>query len=178
MSGTITSGHSRRQAALSRRIDVDIDKPMTTPPTRDANVPIADMPPFVPGGTGLNVVISLGGDLDRIPSSEARVSPKQQPKWLNQFQRRQRIETGEIRTPTSQTTRYDSIGQRQEVSLGTTLSSCTRYLAIPMGIEESMKATQERMLRSRLNTRRRPTGSCTELAPKCDCLLLDALPPV
>lgn len=58
-------------------------RPMTNPPARDATVPRTDKPPLVPGGTGLNVVIRMGGDLDNIPSSDAKVSPKQQAKWLN-----------------------------------------------------------------------------------------------
>lgn len=56
---------------------------MANPPARDAAVPRVDMPPLVPGGTGLSVVIKMGGDLDNIPSSDARVSPKQQEKWLD-----------------------------------------------------------------------------------------------
>jgi hypothetical protein len=55
-------------------------RPMMNPPARDATVPRADKPPLVPGGTGLNVVIKIGGDLDNMPSSDANVSPKQQAK--------------------------------------------------------------------------------------------------
>ena len=58
-------------------------RPITNPPIRDAAVPRVDKPPFVPGGTGLKVVIKMGGDLDNMPNSDARVSPKQQAKWLN-----------------------------------------------------------------------------------------------
>lgn len=58
-------------------------RPMTNPPARDATVPRVDKPPLVPGGTDLSVVIKMGGDLDNIPSSDARVSPKQQEKWLD-----------------------------------------------------------------------------------------------
>lgn len=58
-------------------------RPMTNPPARDARVPRVDKPPLVPGGTGLNVVIKIGGDLDNIPNSDANVSPKQQAKWLH-----------------------------------------------------------------------------------------------
>lgn len=58
-------------------------RPITNPPVKDAAVPRTDMPPFVPGGTGLNVVIRMGGDLDNMPNSDAKVSPKQQAKWLN-----------------------------------------------------------------------------------------------
>lgn len=53
---------------------------MISPPARDATVPRTDRPPLVPGGTGLNVVIKIGGDLDKMPSSDAKVSPKQQAK--------------------------------------------------------------------------------------------------
>lgn len=56
---------------------------ITNPPTRDATVPRTDKPPLVPGGTGLNVVIKMGGDFDNMPNSDAKVSPKQQEKWLN-----------------------------------------------------------------------------------------------
>ena len=57
-------------------------RPITNPPANDATVPRTDMPPLVPGGTGLNVVIKMGGDLDNMPNSDAKVSPKQQAKWL------------------------------------------------------------------------------------------------
>jgi len=43
-------------------------------------VPPREIAPFVPGGTGLNVVIRIGGVGERMPSSEASVSPKQQAK--------------------------------------------------------------------------------------------------
>jgi hypothetical protein len=58
-------------------------RPIINPPARDAAVPSTDKPPLVPGGTGLNVVIKMGGDLDNMPNSDAKVSPKQQAKWLN-----------------------------------------------------------------------------------------------
>lgn len=50
------------------------------PPTTEANVPPKDIAPLVPGGTRLNVVTSRGGESERIPSSDPRVSPKQQAK--------------------------------------------------------------------------------------------------
>lgn len=56
--------------------------PMITPPARDARVPARDIAPLVPGGTLANVVIKRGGDLDKIPSSDAIVSPKQHAKCL------------------------------------------------------------------------------------------------
>lgn len=55
-------------------------KPIMNPPARDATVPSTDSPPLVPGGTGLNVVIKMGGDLESMPNSDANVSPKQQEK--------------------------------------------------------------------------------------------------
>ena len=55
-------------------------RPIINPPARDAAVPSTDKPPLVPGGTGLNVVIKMGGDLDNMPNSDAKVSPKQQAK--------------------------------------------------------------------------------------------------
>ena len=55
---------------------------MSAPPTIEAVVPIRDIAPFVPGGTGLKVVIKSGLDFDRMPSSDARVSPRQQAKCL------------------------------------------------------------------------------------------------
>lgn len=55
---------------------------MMMPPAAEAAVPVRETPPFVPGGTTLNVVISRGGVFERIPSSEASVSPRQHAKWL------------------------------------------------------------------------------------------------
>ena len=52
------------------------------PPAKDAAVPCTETPPFVPGGTGLNVVISHGEDFAKTPISDASVSPKQQAKCL------------------------------------------------------------------------------------------------
>jgi hypothetical protein len=56
--------------------------PMITPPARDARVPEVDVAPLVPGGTLAKVVIRRGGDLDKIPISDAMVSPKQHAKCL------------------------------------------------------------------------------------------------
>ena len=44
------------------------------PPAAPARRPNMLTPPFVPGGTVLNVVIKNGGLLERIPSSEDHVS--------------------------------------------------------------------------------------------------------
>jgi hypothetical protein len=59
---------------------VPIRIPTNPPPTTDTVVPNAVTPPFVPGGTVLNVVISLGLDRAKIPSSDASVSPRQHAK--------------------------------------------------------------------------------------------------
>jgi hypothetical protein len=61
---------------------IPVSSPTSAPPTIDAIVPIRDIAPFVPGGTGLRVVIKCGLDFDRMPSSDARVSPRQQAKCL------------------------------------------------------------------------------------------------
>ena len=57
-------------------------RPIKVPPARDDRVPMVDIPPLVPGGTGFRVVIRIGGDLDKMPSSEASVSPRQHAKCL------------------------------------------------------------------------------------------------
>lgn len=48
----------------------------------ETTVPRTDMAPFVPGGTRLKVVMSRGGDFERIPSSDASVSPMQHASCL------------------------------------------------------------------------------------------------
>ena len=58
------------------------NRPTNAPPAIEATVPTRDIAPFVPGGTCLRVVIKRGLDFDRMPSSEARVSPRQQAKCL------------------------------------------------------------------------------------------------
>ena len=60
--------------------------PTIAPPKTDASVPPNDIAPFVPGGTRLKVVISLGCERDKIPSSDASVSPKQHENCLNHIQ--------------------------------------------------------------------------------------------
>lgn len=59
---------------------------MKVPPNKLASVPKTDRAPLVPGGTGLKVVIRRGGDDERIPSSEASVSPRQQAKCLINYE--------------------------------------------------------------------------------------------
>lgn len=56
--------------------------PMMRPPISEAKVPVLERPPLVPGGTTLRVVIRMGGERDRMPSSDARVSPRQHAKCL------------------------------------------------------------------------------------------------
>jgi len=70
------------QDAFSITSEMNIVAPMNKPPNKLASVPPSETPPFVPGGTVLNVVTSTGGCEERMPSSEARVSPRQQAKWL------------------------------------------------------------------------------------------------
>jgi hypothetical protein len=62
------------------------DRPIIIPPMAEAAVPSTDMPPLVPGGTRFHVVMRIGGVFERIPSSEARVSPKQQLKCLQKVE--------------------------------------------------------------------------------------------
>lgn len=81
-SGITTRGACARHALLSARSAPAIVAPMASPPPSDASVPTSDMPPFVPGGTGLSVVMRMGGVRERMPSSEASVSPRQHAKWL------------------------------------------------------------------------------------------------
>lgn len=50
---------------------------MKRPPSKLARVPLTDMPPLVPGGTRLKVVISLGEVSITEPNSDAKVSPQQ-----------------------------------------------------------------------------------------------------
>ena len=49
---------------------------ITKAPAKPASVPVSVTPPFVPGGTWRKVqdVRSLGLDLERMPSSEEKVS--------------------------------------------------------------------------------------------------------
>lgn len=68
------------QCAFSTTIEMNIVTPMDKPPNKLASVPPTETPPFVPGGTVFSVVIRIGGREERIPSSDARVSPRQQAK--------------------------------------------------------------------------------------------------
>jgi hypothetical protein len=49
---------------------------MVKAPKKPAKIPVAETPPFVPGGTTRRVgeVMSRGFDLERIPSSDEYVS--------------------------------------------------------------------------------------------------------
>jgi hypothetical protein len=70
------------QCVFSIISETNIVVPMDKPPNKLARVPPKETPPFVPGGTDFSVVIRTGGWEERMPSSEARVSPRQQAKWL------------------------------------------------------------------------------------------------
>ena len=74
---------SRLHCAFSKISVIPVSSPTSEPPMIEAIVPIKDIAPFVPGGTGLRVVIKIGLCFDRMPSSDARVSPRQQPKCLS-----------------------------------------------------------------------------------------------
>lgn len=69
------------QCVFSIISETNIVAPIDKPPNKLARVPPSETPPFVPGGTDLSVVIRTGGWEERMPSSEARVSPRQQAKW-------------------------------------------------------------------------------------------------
>lgn len=56
--------------------------PIKVPPIAETSKPKGETPPLVPGGTRLKVVMSIGGVLERMPSSEASVSPRQHAKCL------------------------------------------------------------------------------------------------
>ena len=56
--------------------------PIIKPPRADTARPRYETPPFVPFGTGDQVRIWSGREVDRIPSSEARVSARHVEKWL------------------------------------------------------------------------------------------------
>jgi hypothetical protein len=75
-------GHCSRHLLFSSMRLVAMANPTILPPKREASVPPRDMAPLVPGGTGLSVVIKIGGEWERMPSSEANVSPRQQAKCL------------------------------------------------------------------------------------------------
>jgi hypothetical protein len=50
---------------------------MIAPPATDAPRPKRETPPFVPGGTVLPDRMKMGGEEERMPSSDARVSARQ-----------------------------------------------------------------------------------------------------
>lgn len=56
-----------------------IPVPTNSPPIIDHTLPSSVIAPFVPRGTRPSVVINRGCDRDRIPSSDASVSPRQHP---------------------------------------------------------------------------------------------------
>ena len=71
---TITIRCSTISCVLHNGNPKAVPKPMVAPPAMAAKRPKILIAPFVPGGTGLNVVIRKGGDFERIPSSEDQVS--------------------------------------------------------------------------------------------------------
>lgn len=71
-----------RQTAFSTESVAHIVQPIAIPPPMDALVPSHDNAPLVPGGTKRKVVRRIGGVVERMPSSDASVSPRQQPKCL------------------------------------------------------------------------------------------------
>ena len=77
------TGQDCLHAALSHTRVAAAVRPMIAPPESEASVPTKEIPPLVPGGTRANVVMRIGGDFDKIPSSEASVSPRQHAKCLN-----------------------------------------------------------------------------------------------
>lgn len=84
---------------FSRSKVAPITSPTIAPPTTEAIVPPIDIAPLVPGGTCSKVVTNRGFDRDKIPSSEARVSPRQHANCLyhNQPQSRRAREEREGR---------------------------------------------------------------------------------
>jgi hypothetical protein len=70
----ITMRCTKRSCVLHNGNPNAVPRPMVAPPAMAARRPRIVMPPFVPGGTGLNVVIKKGGDFERMPSSEDQVS--------------------------------------------------------------------------------------------------------
>ena len=74
--------HSALQTLFSTTRLTNCTSPTMHPPMPDAIVPPTEIPPFVPAGTVFRVVMRTGGDLERMPNSEASVSPRQQANWL------------------------------------------------------------------------------------------------
>lgn len=56
---------------------------MRMPPTSEQRVPRKETPPLTPGLHFFKVVMRIGADLERIPSSDASVSPRQHAKRLD-----------------------------------------------------------------------------------------------
>ena len=69
------------QAGFSSSSSRLIVSPIMPPPAIETAVPRRDMAPFVPGGTCFKVVTRIGFDFDKMPSSEASVSPKLHPNY-------------------------------------------------------------------------------------------------
>ena len=74
--------HSALQTLFSTTRLANCENPTMHPPIPDAIVPPTEIAPFVPAGTVLRVVMRIGGVLERMPNSEASVSPRQHANWL------------------------------------------------------------------------------------------------
>lgn len=72
--------------ALHARFSIQRSKtpirPITKPPNTETEIPNNEIPPLVPLGTLSRVRICIGWEVDKIPSSEARVSARAVEKWL------------------------------------------------------------------------------------------------
>ncbi len=69
-------------APFSRKRSRAKTPPIVIPPTADTNSPSGVTAPFVPGGTFCMERMRIGRVVERIPSSDARVSAKFVASWL------------------------------------------------------------------------------------------------
>lgn len=118
--------HSALQALFSTIRLTNCTSPTMQPPMADAIVPPTEIPPFVPAGTVLKVVMRTGGELDRMPNSEASVSPRQQANWLERALRGTSTMRCETRTPESPTRAHETDHQRQRGTWDTSRRCGTR----------------------------------------------------
>jgi hypothetical protein len=89
---TYSLNPSAMHALFSTSRSRTIVSPIKPPPAIETAVPSNDIPPFVPGGTVFKVVMSMGLDFERMPSSEARVSPRQHPNCPSAARTRKRLQ--------------------------------------------------------------------------------------
>ena len=82
LNAIISPAPAKLQIEFSNHKSTTATNPMINPPSADTPRPKYEIPPFVPLGTGCNVRISSGRELDRMPSSEASVSARQVEKCL------------------------------------------------------------------------------------------------